>query len=1073
MPFRMREWRWSRLALFVCVYVVCLPLHAVIWDNYAGVHPRFEPVGAGVIPRAVVPAFVQDRQGFFWIATGDGLVRFDGYQFRPQERQSRAQNHRNLGWIRALLAGHDGRVWIGTESDGLSAYDPDTDRVQDYGSLNHPGGEAELVVHPPPAPTIRALAEDARGRIYIGSVGGGLEVFDPQSKRFTAYQHSHQPGALPDDRIQALLMDSQQTLWIGSWAGLARHSKDGERFEVIGGTQAVLNGHVVQALYETSDGHIWVGTQDGLLAIVDPATGLSTRPVSAAHDLDRAPVTSFVETPDHQLWVGRSGGIQIFDVRSAKLLKQLQHDVRRPSGLAGDDVTQLLLDRAGWLWVSGFGLGLQRHNPGNQSIALREADPDNISVLNKADVRSLLQKDDSEIWAATASGAVAILDETLRVRGHLAQSGGAVQSMVQTGDGTVWLGSDSRISAYDRQGRLLRQVAHEGGQSRRLFESEDGTLWLGTQDGVYQLDPPGRRLTNLHDSAGNPRGEIHAFAQAPDHSVWIGTTVGIYRVPEGSQQIERVGTLPGQGLGSDIVIGLLFDRAGRLWVDTSVAGLHRLLQWAPVGASFDRVSERHGRNGKPFGANLLEEERGRVWSQMGVYDPAQDRFTDLTAADGADLGTGWFFSYVKARDGSFLFGGSKGILLVRPELFDASGYAPPVLLSELRINGERQALGRLGRLGDSLALSAGDRSFSLEFTALDFADPQRLEYAYRLEPFEPDWIHTPASMRVASYSNLDPGDYRLRIRSTNRSGAWNPVEKIVDIHIAPAWWQQLWMQALYAAMVVLLMVGIVAFRTRHLRRTQKVLEEKVHERTEELETMALELELRQLALEEASIRDPLTGLYNRRFLTQCIDADVALSLRAHDGLRSYGESLNGTQDLLFFLFDIDHFKAVNDRYGHRAGDEVLRQFSARLKAVFRDTDYLVRWGGEEFLAVVRMTERSTAVEHVERARTAIANEPFVLDDATPVSITCSVGFACFPLDTSQPRQLGWSDMVQLADGAMYIVKHNGRNGWLGVRGCQALPLAEIQDWIRRPLQEWIASGLVDTVQSVPCGLTNG
>ena len=1065
MLLRMYIGRRLRLALWIWVYSVCLPLSAANFDGFSGVQPRFESVGVGAIPRGVVPAFVQDRQGFFWIATGDGLVRFDGYQFRPQERQSTSQSHRNLGWIRALLAGHDGRVWIGTESDGLSAYDPGTDRILDFGSQNHPTSTVDPVSFRTHPPAIRALAEDSLGRIYMGSVGGGLEVFDPQSTRFTSYIHSDLPGSLPDDRIQALLIDRQQNLWIGTWAGLARLTKGSERFEMMGSTQFALSDHVVQALFEASDGRIWVGTQDGSLVIFDPLTGRSTRPLPASKRLGDGPVTSFVETPDHALWVGRSDGIQIFDARSARLLRHLQHNVRRPSGLAGDDVTQLQMDRAGWLWVSGFGLGLQRHNPGNNSIALREADLDGASVMNKPDVRSLLQRDDGEIWAATSSGAVAVLDDKLRVHGHIAHSGGAVQCMVQTRDGTVWLGSDSRISAYDRRHRLLRQLRHRGGQSRRLFESTDGTLWLGTQDGVYKLDPSGNTLTSLRNAEGHPRGEIHVFAQAPDHSVWIGTTVGIYRVPEGGQTIELVAALPGQELGSDIVIGMIFDRSGQLWVDTSVAGLHRLLKWSSEGASFERVSERHGRSGKPFGANLLEDGRGRIWSQMGVYDPARDRFTDLTSADGADLGTGWFFSYAKRLDGTFLFGGSKGILLVRPEAFDVSGYEPPVLLSELRINGERNALGRLGLLGTSMALSESDRSFSLEFTALDFADPQRLEYAYRLDPFDPDWIHTPASMRLASYSNLDPGDYRLRIRATNRNGAWNPVEKTVSIHVEPAWWQQLWMRVLSAALVLLMMAGILALRTRSLRHTQKVLEEKVHERTQELETMTLELELQQLALEEASTRDPLTGLYNRRFLTQCIDTDVALSLRAHEGNQSYGASLSGTQDMLFFLFDIDHFKEVNDRYGHSAGDEVLRQFSERLKAVFRDTDYLVRWGGEEFLAVARQTARKSVEELAERARAEVANTPFVLEDGTRIVVTCSIGFACLPLDVSHPRQLSWSDIVQLADAAMYTVKHRGRNGWAGVRGCQPLPLNEMQDWIRRPLEEWIASGLVETVFS--------
>jgi diguanylate cyclase (GGDEF)-like protein len=902
-----------------------------------------------------------------------------------------------------------------------------------------------------------------------------LEVFDPASVRFSVYRHSEQPGALPDDRIQSLLIDRQQNLWIGSWAGLSRRRHDSAHFETVGAGLAALSGHVVQALFEASDGRIWVGTQDGLLGVIDTAGGSNIQIIQGSMELDRAPVTSFVETPDHALWVGRSGGIQIFDAHSAKLIRQLRHDVRRPSGLAGDDVTQLRMDQAGWLWVSGFGLGLQRHNPGNKSIALREADLNSASVMNKPDVRSLLQRDDGEIWAATGSGAVALLDGSLRVQGRLAHSGGVVQSMVQTRKGEVWLGFDSHISAYDRQHRLLRQLTHMGGQSRRLFESRDGTLWLGSQDGVYQLDPSGHKLKALRDAAGNPRGEIHAFAQAPDHSVWIGTTLGLYRVAEGSQDIEPVGTLAGQGLGSDIVIGLLFDSSSRLWVDTSVAGLHRLLKWSPEGASFERTSEAHGLGGKPFGANLMEDARGRIWSQMGVYDPAQDRFTDLTAADGADLGTGWFFSYAKGRDGSLLFGGSKGILLIRPEAFDPSVYAPPVLLSELRINGVRTAIGQLGPMGDSMALSVNDRSFSLEFTALDFADPRRLKYAYKLEPFDPEWIHTPAGMRLASYSNLDPGDYRLRIRATNNSGTWSPMEKTVSIHIAPAWWQQVWMRALYVVLSLLLVVAIVALRTRSLRHAHKALEAKVHDRTEALEIMALELELQRQALEDASIRDPLTGLHNRRFLPQCIDSDLALSLRAHEGHQRYGTALGGTQDLLFFLFDIDHFKGVNDRYGHSVGDDVLRQFSARLKAVFRDMDYVIRWGGEEFLAVARQAERTTAADLAERVRLEVANTPFVVGDLAPIAVTCSIGFACFPIDVLHPRQLAWTDMVQLADAAMYMVKHNGRNGWAGVQGCQAQPLNEIQQWIHGPLEAWMASGLVDTVvsESVRLKMTPG
>lgn len=478
-------------------------------------------------------------------------------------------------------------------------------------------------------------------------------------------------------------------------------------------------------------------------------------------------------------------------------------------------------------------------------------------------------------------------------------------------------------------------------------------------------------------------------------------------------------------------------------------------KWDASGAAFDRISERHGQIGKPFGANLLEDGRGRIWSQMNVYDPARDRLLELTHSDGAYLGTGWFFSYAKKSNGDFLFGGSKGILVVKPNTFEESAYVPPLHISEVRVNGERKPL---VNMANGITFSSEDRSFSFEFTALDYADPARLEYAYMLENFDPDWIKTSANLRLASYSHLSPGHYKLRIRATNRSGVWNPVEQSLEVQILPAWWQQTWLKALALLLAALAVYGFVAMRTGYLRKMQRELEESVRERTLELETMALELQLNQMALEESSVKDPLTGLKNRRFLTQCIDADVAMAVRAHEGRLNYGEAQDDTQDLLFYLFDIDHFKGTNDTYGHLGGDEILVQFSNRLKAVFRDTDYLIRWGGEEFLGVARQTDRKNAADLAERARAAIAREPFVLEDGSRVTITCSVGFSCAPLMASDPRVLTWVDMVKLADSAMYIVKHCGRNGWFGVTGCQPQTTTELLTCLTRPLKEWIDSG---------------
>lgn len=235
--------------------------------------PRFESVGADVIPRGVVASLAQDRAGFIWVGTGDGLVRYDGYRFRPQERASKTATARNLGWLRALLPARDGRLWIGTETDGLAVYDPLTEQVSSY--CFESGGA--LASDPPKAAlaTITALAEDIDGAIWVGTLGGGLHRFDPVSKTF---RHFRQANGLADDRVQALMVDKQGTLWVGTWAGLSRRVKGTDRFESLRlgsvGPGSRASEQVVQTLFQASDGRVWLGTDRGAVAVLDADTGM-------------------------------------------------------------------------------------------------------------------------------------------------------------------------------------------------------------------------------------------------------------------------------------------------------------------------------------------------------------------------------------------------------------------------------------------------------------------------------------------------------------------------------------------------------------------------------------------------------------------------------------------------------------------------------------------------------------------------------------------------------------------------------------------------------------------------------
>lgn len=237
----------------------------------------------------------------------------------------------------------------------------------------------------------------------------------------------------------------------------------------------------------------------------------------------------------------------------------------------------------------------------------------------------------------------------------------------------------------------------------------------------------------------------------------------------------------------------------------------------------------------------------------------------------------------------------------------------------------------------------------------------------------------------------------------------------------------LWIVALTSGFLVL----FLAYGKYSQRRQTRLLSEQVAQRTEQLNAKNQELQEAYRQVEQASTTDPLTGLRNRRFLEQNLQPDLQRSLRLH---RDHPESVE--QDLLFFLVDLDDFKQVNDVYGHSAGDLVLQQFADLLKQVFRGSDYLLRWGGEEFLVISRFTHRKQAAELAQRLLDTVLEHPFTLTDGTLLPKSCSIGYCCFPLAPEHSQQIGWQQVLEAADACLYAAKSSGKHCWIGIEGVQ-------------------------------------
>ncbi|RQO54664.1 hypothetical protein DBR47_21540 [Paucibacter sp. KBW04] len=992
------------------------------------------------VPQSTVPTLAQDRAGFIWVATSKGLTRYDGYRLRPIEQLGANAAQRNLGWVRALSPARDGRMWIGTEFMGLMVFDPAKDRIETLGSARGAAG---------PHASIRALAEDPQGGVWVGTLGQGLMRYSPATRSFVS-QDLRWKGE-PEARVLSLKVARDGSVWAGHWRGLAR-LRDGawESLPLPGLTQ----GAPVLALAEDRSGRIWLGTQSGQLGVVEQGR------VRWVQEL-QTPVQALALASDGRLWVGCKVGLLWVDPSSGAIEARLRHDPRRLSGLAGNDISGLLRDASGAMWVTGYGLGLQRHQT-HPALAVRGPDSDPAAPLADADVRALLRLRNGEVLAPTQNGRLVRLDG--RPERELAVLGlwprersSVVESLAEAPDGSLWLAAAGRLEHRAAQGLLLRDWPLDGGRAQRLLLRANGEVLLGMQEGLYRLpSPTAPALQRVGLAGGAPlHGGIYALIEEPAASasatarLWVGGQQGLFREGQGQQaaQLAPVTQAPGETLASPVVMGLLLARDGTLWLDTPVAGLHRLRGWDAQGrARFDRIGERLGTEGV-FGGNLHEDARGRIWSQLYVYDAKTDRIDSFGLAEGAAFGSFWFFASTDLPGGGFLFGGSRGLLRIQPELYEPAAGALPLVISALRVNGQpyQPERGKLMSKQDgvlaTLKLPAGTRSFSVEFAGLDYADPSRLRYQYRLLGLDSDWTSVDPGARNPSFGPLQPGSYALQMRVSAHPTLWGPTQLELPIELLPAWWQTLWARLAGLALALVAIWGFVRSRTRVLRRREAELQALVDERTAELR--------------EASLTDTLTGLRNRRYLELRLQDDLPLCLRRFElggeGDAGKPEVLPGPDsDLVLMLLDLDHFKRVNDEHGHAAGDAVLVTLAERLRHVFRATDSLVRWGGEELLVLVRETHREDAAELAARACAAVREQPFDVGEGRSVAVTVSIGFAAFPLDPRHPRAWDWPATLGLADSALYAAKARGRDGHFGIIEAKGLRPADVP----RDLGDW-------------------
>jgi signal transduction histidine kinase/ligand-binding sensor domain-containing protein/CheY-like chemotaxis protein/HPt (histidine-containing phosphotransfer) domain-containing protein len=865
------------------------------------------------LPQGTVMDTLQDSQGFVWLGTQDGLVRYDGHELVRYAYSRNLPSGLPGNFINRIVEDPHHDLWIAIKDAGLARWNRATDRFTVY--RHDPADPGSLA-----SDSARTVLVDALGRIWVGTSNAGVDILEPASGRITHLRHSDNPDSLIDDRVFTLAIDRSGTVWVGTAGGLERWQSERSGFaHLLGGSQ-------ISQVLEDQSGSLWVGTFDRGLDRIEPDGRVARafrHDARQPNSLSGDDIRALLEDHAGHLWIGTTDGLDLLD-RASGRFSHYRHDERDPTSLRDSYVQSLYEDATGLLWIGTREGGVSRWNP--RSWELGGYRPD---WLAGRDVTAFADAANDKLWIASlggglvqfdpASGEASDIDAIVGRRNALGDR--RVMALRQDRHGALWIGTmASGLKKLSATGRL-DTVAVKPGDPHALsdagimtiFEARSGELWIGTHDGgVNVLDPASGSIRQLPYGDSQPGAISAAAASAivedPSGNIWIGTDGGGLDLarPDGSvMQVFRHDPKDPVSLPANTVYALAVDAKGRVWVGTDGGGVALVVGSAstPSAIRFQVVSRDDGLSSDTI-YGVLPDAAGQIWlsGNAGLMrlDPESHAVKTFHREHGVQGEEFNFGAFYRLRDGRLCFGGPGGFNLFDPARLSEDRLAPRLALTRVEILGVPMPSATPYWLLDRIVVDHRASIISLDFGALDFISPKRNRLAYRMAGLTDRWIDLGTQHRI-TLTNLEPGDHVLEVRAANADSVWSEQPLRLTIHRQPAPWRSRWAYAGYAlAALGLILFGVlrqrrrfrqivaarerleteVALRTRELLESNRQLAQAARAKSDFLDRMSHELRTPMngvVGMTELLARTPLSSMQSR--LTQTIRSSAQVLLQ--------------------------------------------------------------------------------------------------------------------------------------------------------------------------------------------------
>ncbi len=954
------------------------------------------------LPDSTVYSIVQDAHGFMWFGTTHGVARFDGHDFK--------------------VFTHDGA-------------DPQSISNNNAGNI----------------------FIDSENRLWIGTFGGGVNTLDLKSGELTRHPYSsNHIATMVSENVQSFFEDQASNIWIGTATGLYRfNDKELLHYDHDEGNSNSLAHSRIWDILEDKQGHIWVGTSEGLSQL-DPQTGVIKNyrlPEKMTVDISSNQFRT-LHLVDDLLWVGSSSGLYSFNLQEEafKFYTPDQKSMKINDIYTLNDGALLLASMEGL-----YEYDLQKN------VFKTSEDGGYWQPLSHFDVRNIYLDQSGLLWLATRDSGVIKIDQAGGLFHHHThyvpesqknEKNKKVWALEAVGD-SLYLGTsdtvfiDAEDQAFNRV--ITEQLNHIPGIIRDIKPAQNDGMWVGGSMGLFYLSDKSltaKTVNEPFDLVGIEPADVFSVEQTKAGEVWLALyNIGVLRWNPVTAEAELLQSYDGGPL-TDLNINHIYqDSAGDVWIASNLVGVFKYSEQHKTMTLFSHDFNDQTSISSNRVKDIYEDSTGRLWMAtsrgLNQFLRQSASFKHYHQTDGLlddsvitvledskqklwlgykfglsrfDATTGEINNFVlnavirndglitraaAIDDQDVLYlGSANGYYSFDPKnLKQPVAYEPPLNLTAVRINNKPLPFSSLLADNTRFELSPEHRVISFDFSVLDYKTPEQIQYHYRMVGLHEDWLDVSDSRHI-ELNNLNPGAYQLEIKATNNDGRWTSQKLNLAIQVHPVWWNRGWVRLVFVIVGVLMAWAFHYYRTYKIRKQNMILETQVSNRTTELRDLNEQLQL-------AANSDFLTGLPNRMSFIDSFE-------------QKQKQAENQPFNSCIVLADIDHFKHINDRYGHSAGDEILKEVSHVMRLLIRQEDLIARWGGEEFIFYFENKDSKATWALVERIRMAIESlEIKYLDHIIPITLTFGI--------CQKQADMSLIECINAADTAMYSGKSQGRN----------------------------------------------